>query len=187
MKKLMIAAAIVCAAVVGQAAQVSWACDWAYSNDGASINTFDGPGEMIYWVVDMGSSTDTSKLAVDTTGALVNGSNYAIVGEGAFTENGGDFADGEKLANNNYLAMVIYDADNSLWGVSDAAQITGIVDDPPTAGGLVGGIFTNDGSLNPDEAPYMVANQALQAVPEPTSGLLLLLGVAGLALRRRRA
>ena len=31
------------------------------------------------------------------------------------------------------------------------------------------------------------ANTGWQAVPEPTSGLLLLLGVAGLALRRKRA
>ena len=185
MKKLMIAAAIVCAAVMGQAATVNWDVDWAYSNDGKGIDTYDGPGEMIYWIVDMGTSTDTSKLAVDTTGALVNGSNYAIVDTGAFTENANGAAVGDSLANGSYLAMIIYDAENGLYGVSAANQISGIVEAPPTAGALAEN-FQNDGGLNDDGTPYMVANMAT-AVPEPTSGLLLLLGVAGLALRRRRA
>ena len=188
MKKLMIAAAIVCAAVMGQAAQINWDVDWAYSNDGKGINTFDGPGEMSYWIVNMVGSEDISGLAVDTTGALVNKDNYAILATGTITESASESTPkGGIVANGNYLAMVIYDADNSLWGVSDATLVTGIVDEPLMAGSLVGRVFQNDGGLNPDETPYMVANQALQAVPEPTSGLLLLLGVAGLALRRRRA
>ena len=183
MKKLMIAAAIVCAAVVGQAAMVSWACDWAYANDGMGIDTFDAPDEMTYWVVNMIGSTDTSGLSVDAGGNLVNSAAYAVVGTGSFTENGNGVADGT-IANGNYLALVIYDAVNSLYGVSEANLVSGIVEAPPTAGALAAS-FSNDGGLNPDSTPYMVANMA--AVPEPTSGLLLLLGMAGLALRRRRA
>ena len=34
---------------------------------------------------------------------------------------------------------------------------------------------------------FSVSKNSSEAVPEPTSGLLLLLGVAGLALRRKRA
>ena len=44
--------------------------------------------------------------------------------------------------------------------------------------------ITQGGMSNPLAAPFAVSSFA--AVPEPTSGLLLLLGVAGLALRRRK-
>ena len=181
----MIAAAIVCAAVMGQASSVSWAVDWAYSNDGKGIDTFDDPGVMNYWIVNLGTSTDTSGLSVDASGNLVNKDNYGILETGSLQQNGGGITPDGVVANNNYLALVIYDAENGLYGVSGAELVSGIVDQPPTAGSLAEA-FNNDGGLNDEGVPYMVANMAT-AVPEPTSGLLLLLGVAGLALRRRRA
>ena len=181
MKKLVIAAAIVCAAVVSQAAMVSWACDWAYSNYG-SVNTYDAPDEMTYWIVNMASATDTTGLSVDKTGALVNKDSYAIVGTGSFTENGNGVAEGT-IANGNYLAMVIYDAANGLYGVSDANAVSGIVAEPPTAGSLAVS-FQNDSATAAEG--YLIANTPVP-VPEPTSGLMLILGVAGLALKRKRA
>lgn len=49
---------------------------------------------------------------------------------------------------------------------------------------------TYSGTDSPTTADFVAAsfeNAQWQAVPEPTSGLLLLLGVAGLALKRKRA
>ena len=40
---------------------------------------------------------------------------------------------------------------------------------------------------NPTPAAFNMGEKGFTAVPEPTSGLLLLLGVAGLALKRKRA
>ena len=187
MKKLMIAAAIVCAAVVGQAATVNWQVDWAYSNYG-SVNTFDAPGEMTYWIVNMAGSTDTSGLSIDKDGNLVNSAGYGILETGSITESGGATTPDGVVANGNYLAMVIYDAANGLYGVSEANIVSGIVEAPPTAGALAAS-FSNDGGSNPDGDPYMTANTPIPTspVPEPTSGLLMLLGVVGLALKRKRA
>ena len=182
MKKLMIAAAIVCAAVMSQAAMVNWGVDWAYSNYDA-VNTYDDGSAVNYWIVNMGSATDTSGLSIDKDGNLVNSASYAVVDTGSFTANANGTADGT-IANGNYLAMVIYDAANGLYGVSDANAVSGIVEAPPTAGSLAA-YFQNDGGSE----GYLIANTPVptEPVPEPTSGLLMLLGVAGLALRRRRA
>ena len=183
MKKLMIAAAIVCAAVVGQAATVNWDVSWAYSKNG-SVNTYDDGSVVNYWIVNMVSATDTSGLSVDKDGNLVNSANYAIVGTGSIPTFGNGAAEGT-IANGNYLAMVIYDSANGLYGVSDAAAVSGILAEPPTAGTIAGGTFQNDGGTE----GYIIANTPVPTspVPEPTSGLLMLLGVAGLALKRKQA
>jgi len=47
--------------------------------------------------------------------------------------------------------------------------------------------FSNIGVLGTSNSPDFQANGPYDSVPEPTSGLLVLLGMAGLALRRRRA
>ena len=47
------------------------------------------------------------------------------------------------------------------------------------------GAITKDYSIDLDAG--IAANGYTEAVPEPTTGLLVLLGIAGLALRRRRA
>ena len=83
-----------------------------------------------------------------------------------------------------YYALVIFDSDYKYYGISDTQMIAGAKDDPPTAPGMLK--FSNIYDAVDDDN-YMVANINTQAVPEPTSGLLLLLGVAGLALKRRRA
>ena len=182
MKKLMIAAAIVCAAVVSHAASVSWGVEWAYSNYDA-VNTYDDGSSVNYWIVNMVAATDTSGLSVDKDGNLVNSASYAVVETGSFDATGNGKASGE-IANGNYLAMVIYDSANGLYGVSDANAVSGIVAEPPTAGTLAAN-FQNDGGSE----GLLIANTPVPTspVPEPTSGLLMLLGVAGLALRRRRA
>ena len=67
------------------------------------------------------------------------------------------------------------------WKDGDTYYTMEIADGSVTIPGTgCGGVnFTNDKTLP--------SQWTVQGVPEPTSGLLLLLGVAGLALRRRRA
>ena len=195
MKKLMIAAAIVCAAAFAQAATVQWNSGTIYVAKDAAGTT--GQGEAAYkatiasgarpvtaYVYELTLEAYTAALAMDTA-ALYD----------------------------TYFGKVDTKvAAKTTVGTGIASPLAYTVADNSTVYGLV--LYVDEANVNLPEGKdafvkaalgtanvgttalsvsNMITEHAVSStwtavpVPEPTSGLLLLLGVAGMALRRRRA
>ena len=196
MKKLMVTLAAVAMGVAANAAQVTWGSGTVYLpvlnsssayQKAAGSGTFTGKdggtyskvANMLVWEITATDWADyntgkkdiwadyqagTLKAAdaytgkTGTTGAInVKGQNYGETDQG--------YA----------LVLMTYASNGSDvdYYIAKAAETEVAVGTGKTIGNLAG-VTSTDVS-------------AWQSVPEPTSGLLLLLGVAGLALRRRRA
>ena len=186
MKKLIVAMVAIATAVVANAAAVDWSVEYSYQ---PGADTDNGPfaSGWIMAVFDAGvSATSTA----DKISALIKGGADSAVTTYAVSTATGD-ADGGAGANGiNFTGeaggtasayLVLFDsatvANAKNFYVSDVASAN-----IPTSGtsGLIS--FGTDGDLL---GSAVASNWT--AVPEPTSGLLMLLGMAGLALRRRRA
>ena len=187
MKKLMIAAAIVCAAALSQAAQVQWNVSGVKEVGGAPLSS--GNYSAYGFLVSDSSGLNPTYDLADIV-AMVNAlqdpyyagiENFASVGVDGAVSFAGD-VDVTGVSEGKPYDMHLYALITDNWNFSeDYKEDYGIVGNYQLVDcGTV--TFKKDAILS----GYGTAGE-WSSVPEPTSGLLLLLGVAGLALRRRRA
>ena len=189
MKKLMIAAAIVCAAAMSQAATATWKANNLYAPGSSSDK---GAGYIGYFIESSAYalSTAQSDLAKGdyskVLAAAIDDGDFAFNNSGVVTVSDafGDYGDKETVT--GYL--LIFNAGD----IKNATYAYLSAEASGTTGDLGQTASINFGKLNGanTSAPFNPDSRVQgnwYAIPEPTSGLLLLLGVAGLALKRRRA
>ena len=179
MKKLTIAAAIVCAAAMSQAASVVWNSDYNYVTKDGTVQTSTTADAGKFVLVYLGNGTaDWGSATVVNEGTTEFG---AAMGK-AFAKASGAFnftygADGAPV-NGDIFAVMFQDAEGNL------SQLETVEGAPIATEFKITGMTDN---LYAGTMKFATSNYTVASVPEPTSAMLLLLGVAGMALRRRRA
>ena len=184
MKKLIIAATVLCAATVSHAAAFLWATDdkaympyaignitkgagqaAATSTNSKSMSNWADAGAVFTYTMLIDGVESTGSLAFDSRKIYVSASNdgFELPTEGSKT-----FAY-DIVINGTYT-----DADDTVWTMT-SDHITGSKTYSSLSTAELGTAVPSSWTITATPAP------------EPTSGLLLLLGVAGLALRRKRA
>ena len=192
MKKLMIAlAAVACAAAV-QAAAFSWSTTNKFTDDkGTVITTADGytaalnGGSIVLVLLSDGTYDGAKTVLAGQTAPTIKTTNPAntkgrLSATYSFTFNEDPGAE-NILKNGDILGVMFQDDKGNLSQLVYASDMTTTVDDVYTVSGLSANTWAGTAFT------YASGGNFTASVPEPTSGLLMLLGMAGLALRRRRA
>ena len=184
MKKLIISAAVVCTAVLTHAATFDWTTaakaymPYAIGSlvEGANqaAATSSNSKSMQNWAEAGAVFTYTMIIdGVESTGSVTYSSRYISV---AANNDGFELpSEGEKTTAYDIVITGTYtDNDDTVWTM--------------TSNHMTGQVALSSLS-NPEISTAVPSSWTItsSSVPEPTSGLLLLLGVAGLALRRKHA
>ena len=191
MKKLMIALAAVAVAAVTQAASVDWSISqnqWTLDNGNKAAAGFT------VYLINGSTSLETIAAAINGTTGAFDADQSWVFGSSTTTGSKGKVAEltttTDKLTRGTDYNFSVLMIDAGAEGgpkymVSATSTQTAYLSGTDEAMGIA---FTSD-RLGANALTYNATSAAngWAAVPEPTSGLLMLLGMAGLALRRRRA
>ena len=183
MKKLIIAMAVVCTAVFAHAAAANWKASAKdmYNGTGSTADSalFSGTA----YLFDAGVTSQAALFAILEGGTAIGSSTAGYVASLTFADGAApavSFANGEQSGGSYTYYFVVVDGDNAYFSNEKAVTANATA----TAKAIAFG--SQSGSSALPAAGFQGAG-AWSSVPEPTSGLLMLLGMAGLALRRRRA
>ena len=185
MKKLMIALVAISAGLAVNAASFTWKATSGYLYDGAETpaKVTSGTAYLLFasaltqsdlvtaFAADAATAASTVSTKAVNSSAI--GSNARIAQSDSFTAD---------VTSDQTAYFVVFNGDNMyVSGTADATYYAvGDFD-------ISFGSMTSSSKVMLDKtAGYSTAGW-YGAVPEPTSGLLMLLGMAGLALRRKRA
>ena len=192
MKKLVIAFAAVAMAAIAQAAAINWSAAAVSSGDGVSWNggkpASKGSGYAAYFFITSSTQASDTIVSYDAVVSALAAGDLSVLDNAtkqvALNTNGavpttavGTY--GVTQADTVSAFMVVFD--NS--AADEAAYFA--ASNIKTAEIAQGASSNSAMSWTGYTAAYGWTEMA--AVPEPTSGLLLLLGMAGLALRRKQA
>ena len=196
MKKLMIAACAIALAGVVQAASYTWnSLSPLYTYDSADP---DWPtvaaGTTAYFV--FATAYSQTDLLSDFVAGTVDYTKLSAAGNGAITADGtinptsasGDYTTAQQAY------FVVFQDDKNMFvsgevtAPYDALSGANVTFDYDQVEGLWTGTSLNASDGYAGGAWYAASSSGGgESVPEPTSGLLMLIGAAGLALRRKRA
>lgn len=183
MKKLIVAAAVIGLAVASPAASF----DWKTNRTGGAVNAFEGGSivaSTVYLFAADQASTILSAWAAgkDWSSGALDSSTITTAGKIAAKSTTFDYGGAGTAATIDAIfAFTERVGDKDYFYISTTASATSPATGSDTITFTEGGVST----AIKDSASYSGAGW--YAVPEPTSGLLMLVGIAGLALRRKRA
>ena len=184
MKKLIIAAATMCAAVCANAAAANWksSASGMYNGTGSTADSALYSGAA--YVFDAGVTSQSALFALIEAGTTIGSTTAGYVATATFDEGafgGLIFANGEQGGGSYTYYFVVVDDDKAYFSNEKAVTAN------TTATGKNVGFGNQSGSSALPAGTGFQGAGAWSSVPEPTSGLLMLLGMAGLALKRKRA
>lgn len=171
MKKLIIVTAAVLCGAFAHAASVNWQVTGA---------TADQVGYNVYMVAAISDAWKSGADVVADAVALGDGTSGTIAKSGRVYSISSTTASGDGITASSSLYLVLVkSSDAKDYTYVSMGDISSAVYEPPASATT---------TFSTTSAALLAGTSGnFAAVPEPTSGLLMLLGVAGLALRRRRA
>lgn len=181
MKRIMVTVAAIALAIGAEAANVNWKIQ---------LNSNEVGNELYAVLASSVSTLDMAKLALtDVTGNALTWSSTSgdkfnsatvISKSGKGTPEYTSIVADALTKSDASLYLIAITADEKQYAVLNGSAYD------------VSSMVFNDGETKPGTFSINLSSSALSysnftAVPEPTSGLLMLLGMAGLALKRKRA